>query len=94
VYVGGQADRNVSGGALFYVAGSAEEVFEITLGLIQYYRETANYLEPTWKWVDRLGLIHIREVLFDQDIRILLLQRLESEAAQRSGANSAESLVQ
>lgn len=94
MYVGGQAERNVSGGSLFYVALSAEEVFEITLGLIQYYRETANYLEQTWKWVERLGLIHIREVLFDQEIRLLLLERLEGEAAHRSGANSAESLVQ
>ncbi|TCN26777.1 nitrite reductase large subunit NirB [Mesobacillus foraminis] len=94
VYVGGQTYRNVSGGALFYVTGSPEEIFEITLGLIQYYRETANYLEPTWKWVERLGLIHIREILFDQDIRMLLLKRLESEREQQSGANSAESLVQ
>jgi nitrite reductase (NADH) large subunit len=38
-------------------------------GLLQYYRETANYLEKVGHWIERAGIIHIREVLFDNGLR-------------------------
>ena len=32
---------------------------------MQYYRESANWLERTYKWVPRLGIEHIRAVVVD-----------------------------
>jgi nitrite reductase (NADH) large subunit len=52
---------------------------EFISGFVQYYRETANYLERTWEWIERVGLIHVREVLFDEELRQLLLQHLAEE---------------
>lgn len=48
-------------------------------GLIQYYRETAHYLETVHQWMDRLGIVHIREVLFEEDLRTQLLESLQTD---------------
>ncbi|WHY54262.1 nitrite reductase large subunit NirB [Peribacillus simplex] len=77
IYVGGSSGRNVRAGELLCVAGTNEEAIEIIISFIQYYRETANYLERTWEWIERVGLIHVREVLFDNDLSQQLSQRLE-----------------
>ncbi|MGE7902788.1 nitrite reductase large subunit NirB [Peribacillus sp. NPDC094092] len=76
IYVGGSSGRNVRAGELLCVAGTDEEAIEIIIGFIQYYRETANYLERTWQWIERVGLIHVREVLFDNELSQQLTQRL------------------
>lgn len=83
VYVGGSNGRNVRAGELLCVAGTNEEALEIIGGFIQYYRETANYLERTWQWLERIGLIHVREVLFDQELRQQLLERLDEDKSWR-----------
>ncbi|MDQ0245564.1 nitrite reductase (NADH) large subunit [Bacillus fengqiuensis] len=83
VYVGGSSGRNVRAGELLCVAVTNEEALEIIGGFIQYYRETANYLERTWQWVERISLIHIREVLFDQELRQQLLERLDEDKSWR-----------
>lgn len=44
---------------------------------MQYYRETAHYLERTSKWIERMGLEHVREVLFDEEGRSQLVGRIE-----------------
>ncbi|CAH0155358.1 Nitrite reductase [NAD(P)H] [Peribacillus sp. Bi96] len=77
IYVGGSSGRNVRAGELLCVARTNEEAIEIIIGFIQYYRETANYLERTWQWIERVGLIHVREVLFDKELNQQLSQRLE-----------------
>jgi nitrite reductase (NADH) large subunit len=33
---------------------------------LQYYRESAKYLERTSAWVERVGIDHIREVLSNE----------------------------
>lgn len=81
IYVGGSSGRNVRSGQLLCVAEMNEEAIGIIGGFIQYYRETANYLERTWQWLDRVGIIHVREVLFDTELRRQLLERLEADAA-------------
>lgn len=83
IYVGGSSGRSVRAGELLCIAGTNKEALEIVGGFIQYYRETANYLERTWQWVDRIGLIHIREVLFDQELRLHLLERLDEDVSLR-----------
>ncbi|MEH7117492.1 nitrite reductase large subunit NirB [Neobacillus vireti] len=83
IYVGGSSGRMVRAGQLLAVVTKDKEAAEIIMGLIQYYRESANYLERTWQWLDRLGLIHLREVLFDQELRQELLDHLDEELSVR-----------
>ncbi|AGK54401.1 nitrite reductase large subunit NirB [Bacillus sp. 1NLA3E] len=83
IYVGGSSGRNVRVGELLCVAGTKDEAMEVISGFIQYYRETGNYLERTWEWLERLGLIHVREVLFDQELRHQLLKRLDEDKSWR-----------
>ncbi|HWO96624.1 MAG TPA: nitrite reductase large subunit NirB [Bacillus sp. (in: firmicutes)] len=83
VYVGGSSGRNVRAGELLCVAGTNEEAIEVIGGFIQYYRETANYLERTWEWLERISLIHVREVLFDRELRQQLLEHLDEDKSWR-----------
>ncbi|MGP7819137.1 nitrite reductase large subunit NirB [Niallia sp. 01092] len=83
IYVGGSSGRNVRSGELLCVAATEEEVVEMITGFIQYYRETANYLERTWQWIERVNLVHIREVLFEKDLRKQLISRLNMDIQQR-----------
>jgi nitrite reductase (NADH) large subunit len=79
IYVGGSVSPSARQGELFTVSISRNEVKELICGFVQYYRETANYLERIYDWVERVGLIHIREVLFEKTLREQLLERLEAE---------------
>nr|WP_245747459.1 nitrite reductase large subunit NirB [Anaerobacillus alkalidiazotrophicus] len=81
IYVGGNSGRNVKVGNLLCVTENDEEVIKLISAFIQYYRETANYLETTGEWLDRIGLIHVREVLFDEELCNVLLTRLEMETS-------------
>ncbi|MCL7749681.1 nitrite reductase large subunit NirB [Halalkalibacter alkaliphilus] len=82
VYVGGSSGRNARTGQLLCVAETEQEVYEIVIGFIQYYRETAKYAERSWEWIDRINLLHIREVLFDSELRQQLIEALESDSYQ------------
>jgi nitrite reductase (NADH) large subunit len=77
IYVGGNGGNHVRGGDLLYKVKTDEEVIEITGAYLQYYRETANYLERTSKWIERIGLEHVRSVLDDIQKRNELNKRLE-----------------
>ncbi|WP_078547803.1 nitrite reductase large subunit NirB [Litchfieldia alkalitelluris] len=79
IYIGGSSGRHVREGELLCVAQSEIEAVQMVTCLIQYYRETANFKERSWHWMDRLGLIHLREVLFDQELRGILKERLETD---------------
>ncbi|GAE28876.1 nitrite reductase large subunit NirB [Alkalihalobacillus hemicellulosilyticus] len=50
-----------------------EDVNSYVIALIQYYRETASYLEELNSWLNRIGLIHIRELIYEDDLRDQLL---------------------
>lgn len=79
IYVGGSSGRHVRAGELLCLEAAMDNVIEIICCFIQYYRETANYLERTWQWVERVGLVHVREILFDLELRQQLLMRLEQD---------------
>jgi nitrite reductase (NADH) large subunit len=83
IYIGGSSGRNVRNGHLLCVVPQDKQAEEIILAFIQYYRESARYLERSWQWMERLGLVHIREVLFDQELREHLLQHLDGDVADR-----------
>ncbi|RCW63893.1 nitrite reductase large subunit NirB [Saliterribacillus persicus] len=83
VYIGGSSGRNVRTGQLLTVASTAEEVLQLTLGFIQYYRESAHYLERTWEWINRVSMVHLREVLFNEELLHYLVESLKKDSNQR-----------
>ncbi|MGZ4160734.1 MAG: nitrite reductase large subunit NirB [Neobacillus sp.] len=77
IYVGGNGGTHVRGGDLLYKVKTSEEAMEITSAYLQYYRETANYLERTSAWIERVGLEHVRSVLDDKEKRKELSVRMD-----------------
>jgi nitrite reductase (NADH) large subunit len=65
IYVGGAAGAHVRKGDLLATVESPAEVITLTGRFLQYYRESANWLERTYAWVPRLGIEHIRAVVVD-----------------------------
>ncbi|GAA2338524.1 hypothetical protein GCM10010170_020240 [Dactylosporangium salmoneum] len=65
LYVGGAAGAHVRKGDLLATVSTSDEVVVLTGRFLQYYRETANWLERTYAWVPRLGIDHIRAVVVD-----------------------------
>lgn len=77
IYVAGNGGVDLRPGDLLCTVKTEEEVMEMTGAYLQYYRETANYLERTSKWVERMGLDHVREVLADEETRKVLNERMD-----------------
>lgn len=92
IYVGGSSGRNVRAGELLCLQSENEDVIEIICAFIQYYRETANFLERTGQWIERVGLVHVREILFDLEHRNQLLLRLENDRLLRKKFNGKQVL--
>lgn len=77
IYVGGNGGTHLRAGDLLCKVKTQEEVIEVTGAYLQYYRETANYLERTSKWVERMGLENIKLVLENKQTRMELNERIE-----------------
>jgi nitrite reductase (NADH) large subunit len=77
IYVGGNGGTHLRAGDLLCKVKHEEEVLEITGAYLQYYRETAHYLERTSKWVERKGLETIKTVLENKQTRQELNERLD-----------------
>ncbi len=65
IYVGGAAGANVRKGDLLATVDSPQEVILLAGRFLQYYRESANWLERTYAWVPRFGIDKIRSVVVD-----------------------------
>ncbi|MCR2804096.1 nitrite reductase large subunit NirB [Paenibacillus soyae] len=72
IYVAGHAENPVRQGQLLGIAESYGEALELSAACLQLYREKAEFMEPLWKWVEREGLVELRETLFDTDYRLAL----------------------
>ncbi|MEH7107730.1 nitrite reductase large subunit NirB [Bacillus sp. JJ1764] len=77
IYVAGNGGVDLRAGDLLYTVKTKEEVMEMTGAYLQYYRETANYLERTSKWLERVGLDHVKEVLANPETRQALNERMD-----------------
>lgn len=77
IYVGGNAGTHMRQAELLAKVKTEEEVLETTAAFLQYYRETANYLDRTSVWVERMGIDHIKEVLADKKTFRELNQRMD-----------------
>ncbi|MDQ0111265.1 nitrite reductase large subunit NirB [Paenibacillus harenae] len=97
LYAGGHMELPVKQGQLLGIAESDIEALELSVACLQLYRERAYYGEPLWKWLERDGMVEVREMLLDLDIRRELFDRanrpnLQLEATERRGeANAAVS---
>lgn len=76
IYVGGNGGTHLKSADLLCKVKTTEEIMEITGAFLQYYRETANYLERTSVWVQRMGLDHIKAVIDDETNKQQLNERL------------------
>lgn len=55
-----------------------DELIEIVGAIMQYYRESGNYLERTSEWVERIGLDTIKaNIVDDHENRKALMERIE-----------------
>ncbi|WP_138416061.1 nitrite reductase large subunit NirB [Aquibacillus sediminis] len=81
MYVAGNGGTDLRAGDLLYTVKTKEELIDIASAFLQYYRETGKYLERTSKWVERLGLDHIKTVLEDDTQRKELIDRLNKTLA-------------
>ncbi len=77
IYIGGNGGTHVRIGDLLCSVKTTEEVKEYSYAYYQHYRETANYLERTSTWVERMGLANIQSILADQETRKQLNRRLD-----------------
>jgi nitrite reductase (NADH) large subunit len=84
MYVGGAAGAHIRKGDLLATVDSADEVMTLTGRFLQYYRENANWLERTYKWVPRLGIEAIRAVVVDDAEGIA--DQLDANMAKSVGA--------
>ncbi|PRP54418.1 NADPH-nitrite reductase [Bacillus halotolerans] len=69
LYVGGNGGTHLRAGDLLMKVKTNEEVLEYAGAYLQYYRETANYLERTSAWLERVGLSHVQDILNDPEKR-------------------------
>lgn len=65
IYVGGAAGAHIRKGDLLCTVDSPEEAKLVTGRFLQYYRESAKWLERTYAWVPRVGIDHVRAVVVD-----------------------------
>jgi nitrite reductase (NADH) large subunit len=78
VFVGGNGGTDLRAGDLLGKVKNDEEAIELTCAYLQYYRETAQYLERTSKWLERVGLDQIKEVLANEETRKELNARMDA----------------
>ncbi|MCM3627223.1 nitrite reductase large subunit NirB [Paenibacillus glycanilyticus] len=78
VYVGGHSEHPVKQAQLLAVEAEEETALRLAAACIQWYRETAYYEERPWKWLERIGLQPLREMLLDRENQEELLYRWQT----------------
>lgn len=80
ILVGGSGGIESKGAKPLIIVETVEEVLDITAAFLQYYRESADYGERTYKWVRRVGLDRIKKSIIEDDIRRAELSARMTEA--------------
>ncbi|OBZ17278.1 nitrite reductase large subunit NirB [Bacillus sp. FJAT-26390] len=89
IYGGGHAEHPVKQGQLIAIAESDAVALSLSVAYLQLYRERAEYGEAVWKWLEREGIIEVREQLLDTTYRMALAGRARAAAI---GKQSKEGL--
>ncbi len=69
IHIGGAAGLHVRQTDLLCKVATEAEVMEYCGALMQMYREQARYLDRIWKWMERIGLDHVRTQIVDDGER-------------------------
>ena len=79
IYIGGAAGAHIRKGDLLATVDHPDTVITLVGRCMQYYRESAKWLERTYTWVPRLGIEKIRAVVVDdaEDLAAGLDARLQ-----------------
>ena len=77
VGVAGAAGMDVKETERLVDVRTEDEAIEWTTAFIQLYRENAKYLDRPYKWVDKVGLDWVKEVLADDAERKALVDRFD-----------------
>ncbi len=75
--VGGAAGMDVIEVERLVDVATEDEAIEWTVAFVQLYRENARYLHRAYKWLARVGLDWVREVLSDPEQRRALVARFD-----------------
>ncbi|WP_239806882.1 nitrite reductase large subunit NirB [Croceicoccus hydrothermalis] len=75
--VAGAAGMDVRETQRLVDVATEDEAIEWTAAFVQLYREHAKYLDRPYKWVDKVGLDWVKEVLSDPAERAALNERFE-----------------
>ena len=75
--VAGAAGMDVKETERLKDVATEEEAIEWTTAFIQLYRENAKYLDRPYKWVAKVGLDWVKEVLADDAARKALVERFD-----------------
>ncbi|MEH3053503.1 MAG: nitrite reductase large subunit NirB [Patulibacter minatonensis] len=75
VYVGGAGGTEVRKGDLLCTVGDKDEAIAASITFLQYYRETAEYKERTYTYMERMGLEAVQAVVFDEERGAALRER-------------------
>jgi nitrite reductase (NADH) large subunit len=67
VFIGGNGGIKPRIADSFCKIKTDEELIEVCSAVMQYYRETGNYLERTSEWVERMGLEQIQTVILNNE---------------------------
>jgi len=78
IYVGGNGGTKLRAADLLVKVKTEEEVLEWTGAYLQYYRETAHYLERTSEWINRVGLERVKTALAEKPEREALVARIDT----------------
>lgn len=81
IYVGGSGNAQLRQGQLLSMEPTEAGAIELAAAFLQWYREDAYYGETTGQWVERTGLLQLREGLFDLLFRADLMARLNEGRA-------------
>ncbi|WP_019909603.1 nitrite reductase large subunit NirB [Paenibacillus sp. HW567] len=85
VFIGGNGGIKPRIADSFCKVKTDEELIEVCSAVMQFYRETGNYLERTSEWVERMGLEQIQQVILEnEDNRKELAARIDFALAQVS----------
>ncbi|WP_339319659.1 nitrite reductase large subunit NirB [Paenibacillus sp. FSL R10-2734] len=67
IFIGGNGGIKPRIADAFCKVKTDEELIEVCSAVMQYYRETGNYLERTSEWVERMGLEQIQMVILNNE---------------------------
>ncbi|MBT2290631.1 NAD(P)/FAD-dependent oxidoreductase [Paenibacillus albidus] len=85
IFIGGNGGIKPRIADSFCKVKTDEELIEVCSAVMQYYRETGNYLERTSEWVERMGLETIGAAILDDEVnRKALAARIDFALAQVS----------